>query len=271
MLDALIITLMNNANSIVGSRRCMESLERSVRDSIERILILPATTPETLGRDIMTLSNNPKYKHSVESLFSEARRDSNVINNIRYTWPITPEQNRLDLKTGLYLKAYKAANVEKVAACTISHLRAWLYALEHNKDVLVLEHDALFIRSFKFEELYKKNNKFGVIALNSPYNATRRAVVYDTDLKVQYDNDPFKLAYNVPEVNLSTDPSLPQGLPGNSAYIVQPWAAEQLIDKVAEVGIWPNDALICREFFPWIKSIYPYVTKVQGTPSTTTS
>jgi hypothetical protein len=43
-----------------------------------------------------------------------------------------------------------------------------------------------------------------------------------------------------------------------------------LLEKTSEIGIWPNDALLCRQFFPWLQHYYPYFTKVQGSASTTT-
>ena len=66
--------------------------------------------------------------------------------------------------------------------------------------------------------------------------------------------------------------SLPQGLAGNSAYIIKPYFAEKLLNKLKQKGGWPNDALMCKQFFPYhLKVVYPYYTTLQGVPSTTTS
>ena len=44
-----------------------------------------------------------------------------------------------------------------------------------------------------------------------------------------------------------------------------------LLEKLKEVGCWPNDALMCKQLFPnELKVIYPYYTRVQGIQSTTT-
>ena len=65
---------------------------------------------------------------------------------------------------------------------------------------------------------------------------------------------------------------MPQGLAGNSAYIIKPAFAKKLIDKLKEKGGWPNDSLMCKQFFPdQLKVVYPYFTKVQGIQSTTTT
>jgi hypothetical protein len=66
-----------------------------------------------------------------------------------------------------------------------------------------------------------------------------------------------------------TDRIIPQGLPGNSAYVIKPWAAQQLIDAQHSIGWWPNDAIMCRQLFDWLRVVKPYYTRVQGLASTT--
>ena len=65
------------------------------------------------------------------------------------------------------------------------------------------------------------------------------------------------------------DLTIPQGLPGNSAYIIKPSGAKKMLDLVKEFGAWPNDALMCKQLIQSIASSKIYYTKVQGTPSTT--
>jgi hypothetical protein len=62
-----------------------------------------------------------------------------------------------------------------------------------------------------------------------------------------------------------------QGIAGNSAYIIKPWAAKELIEKVYEYGMWPNDAIMCQQIVPWLGVTKLYYTKVQGLRSTTSS
>ena len=65
---------------------------------------------------------------------------------------------------------------------------------------------------------------------------------------------------------------VPQGLAGNSAYIIKPWAATEVIKRVKQLGAWPNDAMLCYQNFRanFLGVTKKYYTKVQGTPSTTT-
>jgi GR25 family glycosyltransferase involved in LPS biosynthesis len=112
----------------------------------------------------------------------------------------------------------------------------------------------------------------GVIGLNDPIGATRKARVFDEKVKqTRLDALPGKLGISqVPYVDDAGDDPLPSGLAGNSAYIIKPWAAKKLLEKTVEIGVWPNDALMCRQFFPWLQVYFPYYTQVQRTASTTT-
>lgn len=271
MMDALIITMINNSTSNIATRKCMKSMEAHNILGLDNPLIFPATTPETAVKDLINITKNKNFVYPKDNLFKiKSPRETSSPDKINYTWPVNSKDDHLDIQTGLYKKAYKAANYHKIVACTISHMRAWLYSIETGRNVLVLEHDAIFIRDFKFKKLFNENPSFGITSINTPIGATRRQGQYDAWLKKYKQENPDKFMFNVPSVNIHDDPALPQGLPGNSAYIIQPWAAEKLLEKVSEVGIWPNDALMCKEFFPWLKAMYPYVTAVQGTPSTTT-
>jgi GR25 family glycosyltransferase involved in LPS biosynthesis len=104
----------------------------------------------------------------------------------------------------------------------------------------------------------------GIIGLNNPMGATRKAS--------EFNRKATQLIgfQGVPSVDSIGDKPLPQGLAGNSAYIIKPWAAKKLLEKVQEIGMWPNDALMCKQLFPWMQVVWPYYTKVQGTISSTT-
>lgn len=273
MLDALIITMVNNGESTVAMRKLYSSLTniKGADRGLENVIVFPATTPQTA---VMDFTRMVRATVDIDVDLSSLIVGNDVYslrNFFRWTWPIDQHQERLDIETGLYLKPYAATDPEKVIACTISHMRAWLYCIKHDKDIVIFEHDAVQTRSFDYSKLTRKSPQFGIVSLNSPRRATRRAAAFHETLSQQYIKDPKQFLYPVPSVNTSNDPPLPQGLPGNSAYVIQPWAARKLLEKTIEIGMWPNDALICKEFFPWIKSAFPYVTEVQGTKSTTTS
>jgi hypothetical protein len=113
-----------------------------------------------------------------------------------------------------------------------------------------------------FEPL-EEEFKGGILGLNDPRGATRRSDVFHNVASSKMG------LQDVPTVD---DMQVPQGLAGNSAYLITPTAAKKLLDKVREVGIWANDALMCKQFFPWMQVVYPYYTTIQrGLKSTTTS
>lgn len=280
IIKTFIITLMNNHQSQVSTRVLLKSIE--ITNSSLQPFVMPATTPETIDKDIRSTFSKEYYKY----LYKDGRKGHR--NELNYTWPKTSAEDHLDLSTGIYKRAYAAADWKKVAACTISHMRLWQHCIDLNEPILILEHDAYFIEKFYYRKIalcsktdtHKPNKKLrpgeeskgewtgGICGINSPFGTTRKASVFDFKLKNALD---MKSGLSiVPYVDEPGDLPLPSGLPGNSAYIIKPWAAKKLLNKVLEVGIWPNDALMCRQFFPWLQHYFPYQTKVQGITSTTT-
>ena len=155
--------------------------------------------------------------------------------------------------TGLTLTAYKNRDVQARIACAQSHYQLWQQCVDMDEIICILEHDAVFTRRFDQTDF-----EGGAMALNDPAGATFRAQEYDQAL--------------MPGVNAVpwiTDRIIPQGLPGNSAYVIKPWAAQQLIDAQHSIGWWPNDAIMCRQLFDWLRVVKPYYTRVQGLASTT--
>ena len=63
--------------------------------------------------------------------------------------------------------------------------------------------------------------------------------------------------------------NIPQGLPGHSAYVITPWAAQDIIKKQDSIGWWPNDAIMCKQLCEWLYVYKPFFTKTQGIKSTT--
>jgi hypothetical protein len=60
----------------------------------------------------------------------------------------------------------------------------------------------------------------------------------------------------------------PDGLAGNSAYVLKPRAALHLMELVRWLGVWPNDAIMCRQLVPDLEEHYPFITKVEPEQST---
>ena len=66
------------------------------------------------------------------------------------------------------------------------------------------------------------------------------------------------------------DFNVPQGLAGNSAYVIKPEGAKKMLALADEHGMWPNDALMCKQLIPTLGVTRNFYTRVQGLRSTTT-
>ena len=238
MIKGYIITLDNNQPSVEACHKCIGSI-RSTKSEIDPSVFV-ATVPRQIKRHLEEID----------------------MGNCEWTYPVTKEEDGLDILSGLYLRHYPTANNNNRVACAVSHMRLWHKCSIGKKPIIILEHDAIFTRKFVFEPL-EEEFKGGILGLNDPRGATRRSNVFHNVASSKMGLQP------VPTVD---DMEVPQGLAGNSAYLITPTAAKKLLDKVREVGIWANDALMCKQFFPWMQVVYPYYTTIQrGLKSTTTS
>jgi len=231
-MKAYIIVLEGNRISEKGLRDCLLSNERVSNDiEIEKFT---AVTP-----------------NQIEELQKQY--------NLQYTYPITGQ--RTDFNSGLQLSAYKTGKIENRIACFFSHYLLWKKCIETSSDFLILEHDAEFIQKVRCDHL--ENSKYQIIGINDPRGATRKAQEYHK-LVTQSE---FTIA-PPPTIDLHY---VPQGLAGNSAYYIKQTGAKKLLELVNQYGIWPNDAIMCKQLLPGILGqTKNYYTKVQGLVSTTT-
>jgi len=209
------------------------------------------TSSEAVGNEFDIL----KYR----AITPEEVDDSFKVHGLEWTWP----EKGIDYCpiTKLRRHAYGGANPKRRHACFLSHWYMWQQSKEDGEPILVLEHDAKFVEKLDLNPLLESD--YGVIGINSPFNATRLQPKYHSVTQGSEGD-----IVPCPEIDRW---EVPQGIAGASAYLIKPWAAEQVIDKVKEVGAWPNDAIICRQLFDFIGQTKTYYTEVQGLPSTTTS
>jgi len=251
-IPSFIITMHNDSASTVGARKLIQSIRQT--KSLFNPVIYPATTLETLDEDLEKLG-----------LTLDA-----------WTWPTTPGQKRLDLKSGLELSGYGAKDYRKVVACLVSHMRLWVTAANLNHPIVIFEHDAIMKRPFTIEhwrKMYIKKDEtlnasddFGIIGLNDPRGATRKANVY-LEKVMEASNEGPSITVPSPWIDSK---EIPQGIAGNSAYIIGPKPARKLLSIIGEYGLWPNDALMCRQLMgPVLHQAYPFFTGLQGIKSTT--
>lgn len=182
-----------------------------------------------------------------------------TMQSFKIKWNYPWEGQVSDFETGLVKSAYQTANPNARIACGLSHYSLWKQTINLSEPVLVLEHDACFVNQVDFDIT---KTGFDILGINNPLGCTRKSqTYYDEILKNQR---PYQL---VPVID---EPTIPQGLAGNSAYIITPSGAEQLISLVRQYGLWPNDAIMCRQLVRKLGVTRKFYTNRQNLRSTTT-
>lgn len=170
-----------------------------------------------------------------------------------------------DLKTGLKKSAYPTRNRLNRIACAISHYRLWAVCVKTNKPMLIMEHDAIFIQRLRYDNLLEDNH-YNIIGINNPIGNTRKSHEFHKILQQSVDRENTGIV-PVPTID---NFDIPQGLAGNSAYIIKPKGAKMCIKAASEHGLWPNDALMCKQLIPHMGVTKAYYTNTQRVVSTTT-
>ena len=231
-IEAHIITLSGNEISRKGSETCIES-SKAVGNDFE-VNVFEATHMDDVG--VYMIEHNLEWN---------------------YPW----EGSVVDFATGLTKSAYRTTHPGARVACSISHYRLWKACAHGAAAYLVLEHDAIF--TAKLDTNIIENDRFEIIGINNPLYATRKSRDYAYAINSAKSRDILP----VPTVDKH---DVPQGLAGNSAYIIKPSGAQQMLKLVEQYGLWPNDALMCKQLVKGLGVTRKYYTRVQGLPSTTT-
>lgn len=177
--------------------------------------------------------------------------------NLKWNYPWSGTVS--DFATGLTKSAYETKNPEARIACALSHYLLWKTVITLNEPILILEHDAVFVNKIDFDP--DKSNMWA-IGINNPLGATRRSREFYTSI--------LKGSGSIMPVPTIDKFDVPQGLAGNSAYIMKPEGARAMIDLVKQFGLWPNDALMCKQLIPRLGVTRKFYTNIQNLRSTTT-
>jgi GR25 family glycosyltransferase involved in LPS biosynthesis len=175
---------------------------------------------------------------------------------LRWTWA---NENRFpDTCPHTGLRQHPYGNLKAKMGCAMSHFQLWQRCVDLNEPILILEHDVVFVSEFPQFDFY------GICQINDPDGATPRGQWWSQAMRKR----------GTVGVHLKTkvlEDDVPDGLAGNSAYVVKPFAAQELIDTVRDLGVWPNDATMCRQLFPYLEEYFPFVTKVEQEQSTSSA
>ena len=236
-MRAFVITIPNHTESNQSANKCIESHFR-----LHSSTLLP---------DFFTIEKfNAVTPDETATVMME--------NGISWNYPW--EKVEHDIKSGLTKSPYNTTNRDAKIACALSHYKLWKFCAEIESPILVLEHDAFFVKKLRMDIT---DNNYDIIGINDPRGATRKSQdFYD---KVLLHREAVISCPYIDSVNV------PQGLAGNSAYIIKKEGAEKMLELVKEHGLWPNDALMCKQLVGAKLGVTTnFYTRVQGTRSTTT-
>lgn len=177
--------------------------------------------------------------------------------NIKWNYPW--DKPVRDIATGLIKTPYNTENPNARIACALSHFGLWQKCYNQDETFLILEHDAIWKQ--KLPNWVTDDSKYDIIGINDPMYATRRSRKFHEEIQKKE-----SLIQRPPVID---EEHVPQGIAGNSAYIMKPSGAKKMLDLVAEYGLWPNDAIMCRQLVRTLGVTKNYYTGVQGLPSTT--
>ena len=184
---------------------------------------------------------------------------SKLLREYGIQWNYPWEGQILDFASGLRKSAYKTRDPKARVACGLSHYKLWKECASGSEPFLILEHDSMFTAKIDFDIM---NTKFNILGINNPLGCTRKSNDYYQ--AILNNSDKYQL---VPYID---DRQIPQGLAGNSSYIIKPEGAKALIELVKEYGLWPNDAIMCRQLLPRLGVTKKFYTHIQNLKSTTT-
>jgi GR25 family glycosyltransferase involved in LPS biosynthesis len=229
-MKAYAIVVKNNETSQIGYEKLVESFWKVGNEF--PLIMYEAITPDNVDKEM---------------------RDNKIQWN--YPW----EGSVIDFATGLTKTSYRTKNKKARMACSMSHFSLWQLCYETNEPLIIFEHDSLCLTKIDFDP---DDTGFQIVGLNNPLGATRKSNIYYE--KIMSKSQPFQLAPYIDD-----DLKIPQGLAGNSCYMIKPSGAEQLISLIYKYGLWPNDAIMCRQLVNGLGVSRKFYTRVQGLPSTT--
>lgn len=191
---------------------------------------------------VISIFDNPKSVKAAKRCIDTGALNGVTVKPFKATTPKDPIYQMLD-KRGIgtpkgfmeeYSRRYNAISA------FLSHYRLWEYSFINDKEVLILEHDAVFQRGLPAFLNYQMVLQIGQPSYGR-FELPRRLGVQPLVQK-----DYFK---------------------GAHSYCVKPEAAGALIEA-AKTHACPTDLYLNTAWFPWLEELYPWVCEAHDTFST---
>ena len=234
--------------------------QKASRDLSKKAFIKLSKSSVAVGNTFEPQIFSAIYPEQVPELMAQYQLTWN------YPWkdPIT------DLVTGLKKTPYPTQFKLNRIACALSHWTLWAHCFHNNEPMLIMEHDAYFTRRLQGYWSILDDNRWDIVGINEPLGNTRRANAFKKQVFDTQDPLHGQVQIDVVPVPTIDNFDVPQGLAGNSAYIIKPGGAENLLLAVQKYGLWPNDAIMCKQIIPKMGVTKMHFTDTYDFPSTTT-
>jgi GR25 family glycosyltransferase involved in LPS biosynthesis len=183
---------------------------------------------EVSDRCVKSAANHGITLEKIEGVSKEIAESVMNAHKLTWTWADNNTKELICSKTNLKHFPYRTTDFRSKIGCSMSHFLLWKKCVELNETILILEHDAVFLRPLPNIEFK------GICQINDPNGATRKGNWWSKHMVTRNKCGVFEKTW------VTTEPErhIPDGLAGNSAYLIKPWAAQALINKCYEVGLW---------------------------------
>lgn len=228
-MKARVITIQGHAYSEASSAACIQS----ARANDIEVSVFDAVTSDTVEVEMA--------QHGLQWTWA----------NHNSSWCQCPI-------SGLDHFPYRTQDIRRKMACAMSHYLLWRECAAQDDVYLILEHDARFVRHMP------NINFHGACQINDPRRGGYRGAWHSDVMSQRGSQGVHPLTAKRP-----THSRIPDGFSGHSAYLIKPWAAREFVNAYHRLGMWPNDATVCLQLFPWLEEYYPFITVVDQQESTT--
>ena len=190
---------------------------------------------------VITIKDNERSRQTARRTITTGAKVGVEVLNWKATTPADdPEQIAED--KGIPLDGFREvySRFDRCLSAFLSHHSLWEHCVEINEDILILEHDAVFVAPPPVISYH-----YGIVNLGKPS---------------------YGKHVQAPTLGLGKLVSK-QYLPGAHAYLIEPSAAQMLIDT-AKIEAGPTDVWINNARFNFIQEYYPWPVEVKDNFST---
>jgi hypothetical protein len=190
---------------------------------------------------VITIKDHPESEACADRCIESAKRyDINVTKYYGFSAKDNPLEVARELEVPLGQFQEKYSRLENCVAAFLSHMQLWEKSVEWYDEVLILEHDAVFM-----DPLPRVVHYSGVLSFGQP-------------------------SYGkwVMPTTIGINPLMSkQYMPGAHAYLVKPSAAKKLLQSV-HLHACPTDLYLSNKHFNFIEEYYPWPIKADDSFTT---